>query len=77
MSVDAIWSQRMWAISARPPDPNPNERQSTVISQATDSGNFRMLLMATLVMAITVVTINRNLWRRLYALASTHFKLES
>jgi NitT/TauT family transport system permease protein len=48
-----------------------------VISQATDSGNFRMLLMATLVMAIIVVTINRLLWRRLYALASTRFKLEA
>jgi NitT/TauT family transport system permease protein len=47
-----------------------------VISQATDSGNFHMLLVATLVMAIIVVTINRVLWRRLYVLASTRFKLE-
>jgi NitT/TauT family transport system permease protein len=36
-----------------------------------------MLLMATMVMAIIVVTINRMLWRRLYALASTRFKLET
>jgi len=48
-----------------------------VISQATDSGNFRMLMAATLVMAMIVVTINRVLWRRLYTLASTRFKLES
>jgi NitT/TauT family transport system permease protein len=48
-----------------------------VISQATDSGNFRMLMAATLVMAMIVVTINRLLWRRLYALASTRFKLEA
>jgi NitT/TauT family transport system permease protein len=48
-----------------------------VISQATDSGNFRMLLVATLVMAMIVVTINRLLWRRLYALAATRFKLEA
>jgi len=48
-----------------------------VISQATDSGNFRTLMAATLVMAMIVVTINRVLWRRLYALASTRFKLES
>jgi len=48
-----------------------------VISQATDSGNFRMLMAATLVMAIIVVTINRLLWRRLYALAATRFKLEA
>ena len=48
-----------------------------VISQATDSGNFRVLLAATLVMACMVVTINRLLWRRLYALASSRFKLEA
>ena len=48
-----------------------------VISRATDDGNFPVLLGATLVMAATVVTINRLVWRRLYALASTRFKLES
>jgi NitT/TauT family transport system permease protein len=48
-----------------------------VISGATDSGNFRVLLAATVVMAAMVVTINRVLWRRLYALASTRYKLES
>jgi NitT/TauT family transport system permease protein len=47
-----------------------------VISRATDSGNFRMLMAATLVMAVIVVTINRLLWRRLYGLAATRFKLE-
>jgi NitT/TauT family transport system permease protein len=47
-----------------------------VISQATDSGNLRMLLAATLVMACMVVTINRLVWRWLYALASSRFKLE-
>jgi NitT/TauT family transport system permease protein len=48
-----------------------------VISRATDSGNFRVLLGATVVMAVVVVTINRLLWRPLYALASTRFKLEN
>ncbi len=48
-----------------------------VISHATDSGNFRMLLAATILMAAIVVTINRLVWRRLYALASTKYKLES
>jgi NitT/TauT family transport system permease protein len=48
-----------------------------VISDATDTGNFRVLLAATIVMAAMVVTINRLLWRRLYALASTRYKLES
>jgi NitT/TauT family transport system permease protein len=48
-----------------------------VISQATDAGNFRLLLGATIVMAAMVVSINRLLWRRLYALSSTRYKLES
>ena len=47
-----------------------------VISQATDSGNFRLLLAATIFLAAMVVTINRLVWRRLYNLASTRFKLE-
>jgi NitT/TauT family transport system permease protein len=47
-----------------------------VISHATDTGNFSVLLAATVVMAAMVVTVNRLVWRRLYALASTRFKLE-
>lgn len=48
-----------------------------VISGATDAGNFRVLLAATLLMVAIVVTINRLLWRRLYALAATRYKLEA
>jgi NitT/TauT family transport system permease protein len=48
-----------------------------VISHATDVGDFRVLLAATMVMAAIVVVINRLVWRRLYTLASTRFKLES
>src|SRR5579859_6126297 len=47
------------------------------ISQATDSGNFQLLLAATIMMAATVVTINRLVWRRLYGLAETRFRLET
>jgi len=47
------------------------------ISQATDAGNFDLLLAATMMMAATVVTINRLVWRRLYALAETRFRLET
>jgi NitT/TauT family transport system permease protein len=47
------------------------------ISQATDSGNFDLLLAATIMMAATVVTINRLVWRRLYALAETRYRLET
>jgi NitT/TauT family transport system permease protein len=48
-----------------------------VISGATDAGNFPVLLAATILMAAIVVTINRFLWRRLYSLAATKYKLES
>jgi NitT/TauT family transport system permease protein len=48
-----------------------------LISRATDSGNFPVLLGATVVMASLVVAVNRLLWRRLYVLASTRYKLEN
>ncbi|HEV2380072.1 MAG TPA: ABC transporter permease subunit [Terriglobia bacterium] len=47
-----------------------------VISRATDTGNYPLLLGATICMAAMVVTVNRLVWRRLYALASTRFKLD-
>ena len=47
------------------------------ISAATDSGNFRLLLLSTVAMATTVVCINRLLWRPLYRLAGTRFRLEN
>jgi NitT/TauT family transport system permease protein len=48
-----------------------------VISRATDNGNFPLLLGATVAISVMVVTINRLVWRRLYSLASTKYKLES
>jgi NitT/TauT family transport system permease protein len=48
-----------------------------IISRATDSGHFDVLLAATIVMAAIVVTMNRLVWHRLYRLAETRFKLES
>jgi NitT/TauT family transport system permease protein len=47
-----------------------------VISRATDAGNFPVLLASTIAISAMVVTINRLLWRRLYTLSSTRFKLE-
>jgi hypothetical protein len=47
------------------------------ISRATDSGNSALLVCATLAMSALVVTINRLVWRRLYALAATRFNLET
>jgi NitT/TauT family transport system permease protein len=49
----------------------------SAISSASDAGRFDILLASTLIMASIVVFINRMLWRRLYRLASTRFKLES
>jgi NitT/TauT family transport system permease protein len=49
----------------------------STISRASDSGRFDVLLAATLIMATVVVLINRLLWRRLYRLASSRFKLET
>lgn len=48
-----------------------------VISAATDSGKFQILLLATIVMATMVVTINRLVWRPLYRLAETRYKMGS
>jgi NitT/TauT family transport system permease protein len=46
------------------------------ISSATDSGNFDLLLLSTIVMATLVVAVNRSVWRPLYRLAQTRYKLE-
>ncbi len=48
-----------------------------MISAATDAKNFNLLLAGTIALAAVVVTTNRLLWRRLYRLAETRFKLES
>jgi len=47
------------------------------ISLASDTGNFRLLLAATVVMSAIVVTINRTIWRPMYRLAETRFRLET
>jgi NitT/TauT family transport system permease protein len=48
-----------------------------IISKATDRGNFNELLAATILMATAVVTVNRLLWRRMYHLAESRFRLET
>jgi NitT/TauT family transport system permease protein len=47
-----------------------------LISAATDNKDFNLLLASTIALAAVVVTTNRLLWRRLYRLAGTRFKLE-
>jgi NitT/TauT family transport system permease protein len=46
------------------------------ISRATDHGQFATLLLATIIMALMVVTINRLVWRPLFRIAETKYRLE-
>ncbi len=46
------------------------------IEAATDSGRFPVILLATILISMMVVTMNRLVWRRLYRLAETRYKLE-
>jgi NitT/TauT family transport system permease protein len=47
-----------------------------LIAEATASGNYALLLAATLTLIVTVVAINRLFWRRLYAVAETKYRME-
>ena len=49
----------------------------SLISAAADSGNFDRLLVATVVLATIVVITNRLIWRPLYRLAETRYRLET
>ncbi len=46
------------------------------ISAATDAGRFDLLLLSTIVMAAMVVCVNRLVWRRMYRVAETRYRLE-
>jgi NitT/TauT family transport system permease protein len=46
------------------------------ISSATNAGRFPIILLATILISLMVVTMNRLVWRRLYHLAETKYKLE-
>jgi NitT/TauT family transport system permease protein len=46
------------------------------ISAAMEHGMLSTLLLATIIMATIVVTTNRLVWRRLYRLAETRYKLD-
>jgi len=46
------------------------------IQSASADGRFPILLMATVMISLMVVTMNRLVWRRLYRLAETRYKLE-
>ncbi|HEX7974051.1 MAG TPA: ABC transporter permease subunit [Anaerolineales bacterium] len=48
----------------------------SVIAQATAGGNYDLLLAGTLTMILTVVLINRLVWRRLYRMAEEQYRME-
>lgn len=47
-----------------------------LISDATNKGDFPMLILSTIVMCIVVVTFNKLIWKRLYNLAQEKYKIE-
>jgi len=47
------------------------------ITAASEAGNFSVLLLSTIVMAVLVVCINRLVWRPMYRLAETRYRLEA
>ncbi|MCS7285793.1 MAG: ABC transporter permease subunit [Anaerolineae bacterium] len=47
-----------------------------LIARATATGDYHLLLAATLTMILTVILINRLLWRRLYHLAEEKYRME-
>ena len=47
-----------------------------LITRATGTGDYPLLLAATLAMVLAVVLINRTLWRRLYRLAEERYRME-
>jgi NitT/TauT family transport system permease protein len=46
------------------------------INRATDSGNQSLLLLSTVIMAAMVVTINRLLWKPLFRLSESRYRLD-
>lgn len=48
----------------------------SLISQATASGDYPLLLASTLSMILTVVLVNRLFWRRLYKVAEEKYRME-
>jgi NitT/TauT family transport system permease protein len=46
------------------------------INAATASGEFPIILLGTILISLMVVTTNRLLWRRLYRLAETRYRLD-
>lgn len=48
----------------------------SLIAKATAAGDYPLLLAATLAMILTVILVNRVVWRRLYKLAEEKYRME-
>lgn len=48
----------------------------SLISESTVSGNFGLLFVSTVVMALIVVCINRLVWKRMFTIAQEKYRLE-
>ncbi len=48
----------------------------SLIAKATAQGNYPLLMAATLSMILTVIILNRLVWRRLYKLAEEKYRME-
>jgi NitT/TauT family transport system permease protein len=71
------WNASVFAEYSRMPDRTLQTiGLGAQISAATDAGRFPILLLATIFISLMVVTMNRLVWRRLYRLAETRYKLE-
>jgi NitT/TauT family transport system permease protein len=71
------WNASVFAEYSRMPDRTLETiGLGAQISAATDGGRFPILLLATIFISLMVVTMNRLVWRRLYRLAETRYKLE-
>ncbi|MFL0269121.1 ABC transporter permease [Candidatus Clostridium radicumherbarum] len=47
-----------------------------LISDATNKGDFPMLLLSTIIMCVVVVSFNKLIWKRLYTLSEVKYKIE-
>ncbi len=48
----------------------------SLISEASATGNYSILLASTLLMAIIVISLNRLIWKRLFSLSEEKFRVE-
>jgi NitT/TauT family transport system permease protein len=70
--MPALWPNMSNSVAK----PTRRSESGALIAQATGTGDYAMLLGATLALVITVVFINRIFWRRLYRVAEERYRME-